>query len=305
MDKDETFGDKQETSESDAALPLLIPQETHEFDFYGDILLVALLDGMPYVAVRPIATTLCVDWSSQYRRIQRDDILSEEQRMLLMTGSDGKQYKMLSIPLEMLHGWIFGVSISRVNAERRLGSKELADEAIERLRLYRRECFKVLWQAFGPRVSVQVTPVSETLSALEQVRDLGLAIVQMAESQMEISQRVAEQENHLKLATEAMKRIHQRLKTVEHRVLPYQTISAEQATEIRLAVQRLAEHLTKQVGSQKGAGKRAVNYYSGIFTEIYSRTGAPRYELIRQSDYASVIQFLEDWWHSAQGEQED
>ena len=43
----------------------------------------------------------------------------------------------LALPLEYLPGWLFGISASRVR-------KELK----EKIMRYRRECFRVLWQAF-------------------------------------------------------------------------------------------------------------------------------------------------------------
>ena len=72
----------------------LIPRTTREVTFYGDVLLVALVGEVPYVAIRPIAEFIGLEWSSQRLRIQRDDILHEESRLVVMTGADGKQREM-------------------------------------------------------------------------------------------------------------------------------------------------------------------------------------------------------------------
>ena len=46
--------------------------------FYEDRLIVQLgEDGEIYVALRPIVEALGLDWSAQYRRVQRDPVLSE------------------------------------------------------------------------------------------------------------------------------------------------------------------------------------------------------------------------------------
>jgi hypothetical protein len=95
-----------------------------------------------------------------------------------------------------------------------------------------------------------------------------------------------------------VKGFQRRLTTVERRMLPYECISSEQATEVRLAVQRLGELLTGKVVKSRQPGEKVPNFYSSIFTEIYTRTGAPRYELIRLEDYAGVMRFLEEWCKS-------
>ncbi len=68
----------------------LVPRAVREVTFYDDTLLVALIDDVPYVAVRPIAEFIGLEWSAQYRRIQRDEVLNEEVRRVLMTGADGR-----------------------------------------------------------------------------------------------------------------------------------------------------------------------------------------------------------------------
>ncbi len=86
-----------------------------EFDFDGDRLLLKLLDGRPYVALKPICDFLKVDWSSQYQRIQDDDVLDAEQRTMNFTKPGEKQERpMTALPIEFLHGWIFGISAKRL-----------------------------------------------------------------------------------------------------------------------------------------------------------------------------------------------
>jgi hypothetical protein len=87
-------------------------------------------------------------WGSQYNRIQRDNVLAEEVRLITGTGSDGKQYKMSCLPVEFLPGWLFGITTSKVKPE-----------YADKLTRYRRECFRILWQAFQSRaVATDVIP---------------------------------------------------------------------------------------------------------------------------------------------------
>ena len=144
-----------------------------------------------------------------------------------------------------------------------------------------------------------------------QVRDIGLALVQMAEEQMQLQAQVDAAtvradaaHDRLDKAAEVVKGFQHRLTAVERLMLPHECISSEQATEVRLAVQRLGECLTGKAARSRQAGAKVPNFYSSIFTELYNRTGAPRYELIRVEDYPGVMRFLEDWWKSAHLEEE-
>ena len=278
----------------DEVLVQLIPQEVREVNFYGDTLLIALINGVPYIALRPITDFLGIDWTAQYRRLQRDDILNEEKRMVIMTSADGKQREMMSLPLELLPGWLFGITGSRLKH---------AEMAVK-LKRYRQECFRTLWREFGQPI---MYPNSAT-STLMQVRNLGLAVAQLAEEQMQlqgqvetINLEVDRAHSRLDCAAEVVSSFQQRLTVVERRVLPVECISDEQAAEISLLVKGLAELLTSQ-GAQKGSGKKIPNYYQGVFTELYRRFGVTKYTLIHRVDYQNVLMFLNDWRKSAQKE---
>ena len=48
----------------------LVPTTTHEIDFYGDLLTVATIGDVPYVAIKPITDSLGLDWASQRQHVQ-------------------------------------------------------------------------------------------------------------------------------------------------------------------------------------------------------------------------------------------
>ena len=158
----------------------LVPQDVREVNFYGDVLSVALMDDVPDVALRPIIDFIGVEWTAQFQRVQRDDVLNEERRLVVMIGADGKQREMLSLPLELIPGWIFGIS----------GSRLKNPEQAAKLKRYRRECFKVLWNAFSGGASAPSVPVASTsTSVLQHARNLGLAVAQMAEEQLAMQEK--------------------------------------------------------------------------------------------------------------------
>jgi len=256
---------------------MLAPQESRVVDFYGDMLLVALVDDVAYVALRPIVDFLGVDWAPQYQRLQRDEVLDEERRLVVMTGADGKQREMVSLPLEFLPGWLFGMSGTRFK-----DAKKAA-----KLKQYRRECFRILWRAFQTDLLRPPSPTPSSSTSLAQVRDLALAVAQMAEQQIELQGQVITVNARVDRAAVVVNDLQRRLSSVERRVLPPAVISEEQAAEISTTVKALAELM---VG--KDAGK---NHYQGIFGELYRRFGISSYKIIRQEDYQQVLSFLSDW----------
>ena len=188
---------------TDTSSVALVPRAVREVTFYGDVLLIALVGDVPYVAIRPIADFIGLDWSSQRQRIMRDDILHEESKLVVMTGADGKQREMFSLPLELLPGWLFGVTPSKARPEYR-----------EKLTQYRRDCFRVLWRAFQTDLA-QYSPRAATPSPLLEVRGLALAVAQMAEQQMELQVQVLTANEKIDQAITIVGDLEKRLTTVE------------------------------------------------------------------------------------------
>ncbi len=121
--------------------------------------------------------------------------------------------------------------------------------------------------------------------ALEQIREMGLAIARMAEQQIEMEQR-------LNKAAKVFTSFDRRLTTVEKRLSPASHVTEEQAETISSTVKALAELMASRDQSK--------NHYQGIFAELYRRFGVSSYKNIRIEQYEKVLQFLEDW-RTAQG----
>jgi hypothetical protein len=257
----------------------LMPRAEREVDFYGDAIPVAIVGDEAFVPLRQITDFLGLNWSGQYLRVQRHEILARHVRKVAMTAADGKRYESLCLALEYLPGWLFGVTTSRVREDLR-----------DKLLRYQEECFRILWRAF--QSEVQVT--APTNAPLEHVRGLALAIATLAEQQIALEGRVSEADEKASTALVRIDRaaqivgaLERRLSTVEQRTIPPAAISNEQAAEISSQVKALAQLL-----SEKDTSK---NHYQGIFAELYRRFGVSSYKLIRQEQYASVLAFLEEW----------
>lgn len=262
----------------------LIPVEERQVDFYGDDITAALVgsEGQEqiYVPIRPICEYLGLSWAGQRERIMRDDVLAGNFKGVRVTRTpsgktrSGGAQETLCLPLEYLPGWLFGIDVSRVRPELK-----------EKITRYRRDCFKVLWQAFQTDAfSIVEQPAPAPNTALVQIREMGLAIAQMAEEQMAMEQRL---NSRLDNAVIAFKNLDARVTGLEKRLSPRSHITEGQAAEVGQAVKALAEYLTTQDKSK--------NHYQGVYQELYRRFGVSSYKNIRADQFTAVMKFLEDW----------
>lgn len=311
----------------------LTPIEERQVDFYGDQITAALVKtektkSEVYVPIRPICDYLGLSWSGQLERIKRDPVLAGEARFVRVTRTNsGGNPNLLCLPLEMLPGWLFGVSTSRIKPDLK-----------PKIIMYQKECFKVLWQAFqnvaseaaslgftpsteGYPVEVAVenlplpttfedyeTGIDERLAnrqptegqlALLQIRDMGLSIARMAEQQMEIERKADRANERLDAAREYLKglqiRFDQRITILETRLQPpFDYITEDQVAHLQLEVKSLAGLLTS-----RDKPDRRQNHYQGIFNELYRRFSVSSYTHIRLGQYPVVLQFLADWKHAS------
>lgn len=72
-------------------------------------------DSDAMVAVRPIAEAIGVDIRGQAKKIQTDPRFSWGH--MSSTGSDGKRYEMLCLPVKQLSGWLYGINANKVKPE--------------------------------------------------------------------------------------------------------------------------------------------------------------------------------------------
>jgi len=107
--------------------------------FYGTELLGFQSGQAVLVAVKPIVIAMGLDWSSQFKRISRDPVLSEGMvNMTIPFGAGGPQ-RMVCLELELIHGWLFRIDTTR-----------LKDDKIRNVVLkYQRECYSVLHNHFS------------------------------------------------------------------------------------------------------------------------------------------------------------
>ncbi|WP_066922880.1 phage antirepressor N-terminal domain-containing protein [Methylobacterium sp. CCH5-D2] len=104
--------------------------------FHADtVFAVERADGV-YIALKPIADRLGLDWSAQYRRTKRDVVMARGIAVMAIPSEGGTQ-DALCLRLPLLPGWLFGIEVRRVRAECRAA-----------VLVYQAECHEALFRHF-------------------------------------------------------------------------------------------------------------------------------------------------------------
>lgn len=128
----------------------IVSENLKTIEFHGDVIETLLVNDEPSVVLKPICDAIGLNWRSQLNRIQRDDVLKSTVAVVATVAEDGGHREMITMPVKILNGWLFGISVNRVKPELRVKLTE-----------YRRKCFDVLadyWQkgvALNPRAFKQ------------------------------------------------------------------------------------------------------------------------------------------------------
>lgn len=140
---------------------ILIMNKVMTVTFYGTEIYAFQLGSMVVIALKPIVEGMGLDWSAQLKRVKRDPILSEGMAMMAIPYGRGGMQKQVCLRLDLVHGWLFTVDTSRVN-----------DDLRERVLLYKRECYDVLFKHFsGDREKLVREANENTLISLQMVRE--------------------------------------------------------------------------------------------------------------------------------------
>jgi hypothetical protein len=251
----------------------LVPTDVRSVDFYGDQVTGAVVaSGTIYVPLRPICEYLGLSWGSQRNRIARDDVLHDQIRGVFITntpGAGGGTQEMLCLPLDLLPGFLFGVSTARIKPELR-----------EKITRYRRECFRRLWEAFKPDIlgNVTITPPAEQ-SGAQIAYEMATAIQHLARQQLDFEQR-------LDRSARWAKTIEGRVASIEVQIGSDGQVSEAQAAEIAGAVKTVAHALEV---------RGAANGYQRVYGELYRRFGVSTYKSLPRSRLQEVLEWLKTW----------
>ncbi|MBG6243452.1 MAG: hypothetical protein EKE20_17385 [Candidatus Symbiopectobacterium sp. Dall1.0] len=101
--------------------------------FHGDNLYLVNHNGEPYTPMKPIVESMGMDWMGQYLKLKHRFSSTIEE--ISMVAGDGKQRKMVCLPLRKLAGWLQTISLNKVNPEIR-----------DKVMKYQNECDDVLYE---------------------------------------------------------------------------------------------------------------------------------------------------------------
>ncbi len=253
-------------------------------DFYGDAVPAAQgSDSEIYVPINPLSTSLGLDRSAQQRRIRRDPVLGEKVCIIRIDTGGGPQ-EQVCLPLNMLPGWLFGITTGKMSAELQM-----------KLNRYRREAFNVLWNAFKEEILPAAQPKTTGLTAAQQTLDMIRAMEHLAEQQVEIEAHVTQLEGRQGTLESYMRGFIQdtrsRLTAIELRLDPAAVITEEQAAQLAIAVKSLAFELEARgkVGTYQSG-------YARVYSELYRRFDVKTYKNLRRDRYDAAISWLRQWY---------
>lgn len=259
--------------------------EQREIPFNEDLVTAVVVeDGTVFVPLRPICDRLGVAWNGQYERLKRDEVMASEAMSVRVTRTDiepnsrqPRESEMICLPLEMLNGWLFGISVKRV--------KEEVKPILVR---YKKDCFRVLFEAFGQNmVTSAPSPIYDELLARKNPSALAfqqaMAVANLAKQQMLIEARLISAEDHLG--------------DLENRV---QIIEADRGDDSRYLTNAEATQIAqavKQIALELGKRTRR-NEFGGVYGELYRRFEIPSYKQLPRAQFDEAMTFLRGWWES-------
>jgi len=263
--------------EGTAAAAALVPIRQQQVVFYGDQLPAAqLADGTVLVPLKPICEALGLNWAAQRNRLTRDPVLAEALTVSVTDTVQGPR-PMICLPLDLLPGFLFGINAARVKPE--LQAKILR---------YRKECFRVLWEAFKGDIGAPSSPEAGA-SGAELALQVARAVVHLAEQQVALERAQAH-------ATLRLDSHDQRIGALEVRLDPKQVLTEEQAAELALAVKNVGQRLAT-TGDRAG--------YAKVYSELYRRYRVSSYKNLPQAQLAAVLAWLAGWYAELGGQGSD
>lgn len=124
--------------------------------FDGDALALVDHDGLPFVAMKPVADNMGLNWKSQYDKITEK--FGSTMVIIPTVAEDGRQREMVCLPLRKFPAWVYSVNPNKVRPELR-----------EKIVRYQEECDDVLWkywtQGHVERAGVKRATISQQLTA--------------------------------------------------------------------------------------------------------------------------------------------
>jgi P22_AR N-terminal domain/ORF6C domain len=304
-----------------------------QVDFYGDGLMVVLVEiggeRQVLVPLRQFCQYLGVDWASQYQRTKRDEILAREMMSVVITTTlipvrgQRQSYPALCLPLDLLPGWLFTISPSRVKPEYR-----------ERVQRYRGLCYRALWRAFqrgelfpveeptsleasastiiGPH-DLRIIALSEQIETLSAIVELmqehkaallaeGSAMEAVAANQQELMTQTVIISSQLDYVVTLLEGLVGREVTTETKVAKIDERTAhltpQHAHDVREMVDRIVQEMDR-----RSPGRPLT--YAQVYAQVYGRLKhhfrVAKYDQVSDERFEEVKAWLQEEWRRVRG----
>lgn len=164
-------------------------RSVEKVEFAGKELMAVKENERIFVALKPICEALGLDWEPQRKLITSDPVLSSVTSVTEATGSDGKQYEMVCLPLDYLNGWLFKISAKRYKGERQAAIIQ-----------YQKECYRVLAKHFSQSPFGSWSSRSHLPSLAERAVAEGWDAARDANTNDEVKKHVRKETAYLRIA---------------------------------------------------------------------------------------------------------
>ena len=187
-----------------------------------------------------------------------------------MTTHRGRQ-EAGALRVDLVPIWLTGIDTARVK-----------EDVKEKLKQYKRNVAKVLWEAFQDGRLTADTPFDELLAQMDneavQAYKIAQAVMKLAQNQILMEARLTGRiDDH-----------EQRLEALETQSqAPKHAVTEDQASQISQAVKAVAITSGKQT-------KR--NEFGAVYGEMYRKFGVTSYKLLPASKFEEAMKWLTDWY---------
>lgn len=131
--------------------------QLQNINFHGTPITVIEKDGTQYVAMKPIVEAMGLDWTRQFRKITNDPVLNSTIAEMAMVAEDGKERKMICLPLDFLNGWLFKIDANRYKKD---------FDRFNTIVTYQQKCYRVLFDYFHKGGAINPEATAEQVAVL-------------------------------------------------------------------------------------------------------------------------------------------
>jgi hypothetical protein len=123
-------------------------------EFNGQIIFFVAIDGIYWIAIRPICDALNVEYTRAFKNIKEDKILRDVLAKQPMRDTKNRLQNMVALPEKYIYGWLFSI---------RSGSDAFQN--------YKRKCYDVLYEYFHGGITSWHQALLEKSDALSEMEE--------------------------------------------------------------------------------------------------------------------------------------